>query len=222
VQVLRKTAAKFGVKYILEGHSFIAEGISPPSTNYFDGKYLIEIHKKFGTRKITSFPNLTIFQFLKWCLFYRQKFIRPFWYMEYSKSKAKIELSETTGWKDYGGHHLENLATAFLHEVWLPRRFGIDFRNLKISADVRNGIVSREKGMALLVKERQSTKILEEYLKNRLDLAEGEFQNLMSQPLRYSADFKTYKPLFKKLKPIFFILARKELVPMSFYLKYCK
>ena len=50
---------------------------------------------------------------------------------DYSKSQAKQELTEKTGWLDYGGHHLENLATAFLHEIWLPKRFGVDFRNLK-------------------------------------------------------------------------------------------
>ena len=112
---------------------------SLPTANYFDGKYLSEIHKKYGSKTIASFPNLTLFQFLKWCLFYQQKFIRSFWYMDYSKEKAKIELTSKPGWQDYGGHHLENLATAFGHEVWLPRRFGLDFRNLKISADVRNG-----------------------------------------------------------------------------------
>ena len=222
VQVLRKTAAKYGVKFILEGHSFIAEGVSPPTTNYFDGKYLTEIHKKFGLRKINSFPNLTLFQFLKWCLIYRQKFVRPFWYMDYSKEHAKIELSSKTGWQDYGGHHLENLATAFGHEVWLPRRFGLDFRTLKISADVRNKTISRAQGKTQLNSQRRSTRILEEYIRNRLQLNIEEYDCLMGQPLKSSKDFKTYKPIFKKLKYLFFLLAKHDLVPMSFYLKYCK
>ena len=222
VQVLRKTAARHGVKYILEGHSFVAEGISPPTANYFDGKYLSEIHKKYGSKTIASFPNLTLFQFLKWCLFYQQKFIRPFWYMDYSKEKAKLELTNKTGWQDYGGHHLENLATAFGHEVWLPKRFGLDFRNLKISADVRNGKISRIEGEALLHAQRRPTKILEEYLRNRLQISSEEYDRVLDQPLKFSNDFKTYKPIFKKLKLLFFILAKRELVPMSFYLKYCK
>jgi len=222
VQVLRKTAAKYGVKFILEGHSFIAEGISPPTANYFDGKYLTEIHKKFGRRQISSFPNLTLFQFLKWCLLYRQKFIRPFWYMDYSKEQAKMELSSKTGWEDYGGHHLENLATAYFHEVWLPRRFGLDFRNLKVSADVRNKKISRATGEAVLNSHRRSTAVLEEYVRNRLQLSIEEYERLMEQPLKYSNDFKTYKPIFKKLKYLFFLLAKRDLVPMSFYLKYCK
>ena len=47
VQVLRMAAAKYKVKYILEGHSFMEEGISPPSDNYFDGGYIADIIKRF-------------------------------------------------------------------------------------------------------------------------------------------------------------------------------
>ena len=48
VQVLRKTAAKFKLKYILEGHSFIAEGLTPVGANYLDGKYIESIHDAYG------------------------------------------------------------------------------------------------------------------------------------------------------------------------------
>ena len=37
--------AKYGIKYILEGHSFVvAEGVSPQGNNYFDGKYISSVH----------------------------------------------------------------------------------------------------------------------------------------------------------------------------------
>ncbi|HYC29463.1 MAG TPA: hypothetical protein VEB42_11610, partial [Chitinophagaceae bacterium] len=36
-ETMYRAASKFGIKYILEGHSFIAEGISPMGNNYFDG-----------------------------------------------------------------------------------------------------------------------------------------------------------------------------------------
>ena len=34
-------------------------------------------------------------------------------------------------------------------------------------------------------------------------------------------EFPTYKKRFERLKPLFFTLAKANLVPMSFYLKYC-
>ena len=36
VQIVRAVAAKYGVKYILEGDSFVAEGISPLGSTYID------------------------------------------------------------------------------------------------------------------------------------------------------------------------------------------
>jgi tRNA(Ile)-lysidine synthase TilS/MesJ len=65
-ETLYRAAAKFKVKYILEGHSFIAEGISPMGTNYFDGKYIKDIHKKFGATRMKTFPNMTFISFMKW------------------------------------------------------------------------------------------------------------------------------------------------------------
>ena len=43
----------------------------------------------------------------------------------------------------------------------------------------------------------------------------------MVGPKRTFRDFRTYKRRFERLRPLFFLLARANLVPMSFYLKYC-
>jgi hypothetical protein len=43
----------------------------------------------------------------------------------------------------------------------------------------------------------------------------------MSSPNRTFRDFRTYKRRFERLRPLFAVLARRNLVPMSFYLKYC-
>ena len=120
-QVMRTAAAKFSIKYILEGHSFYTEGISPIGSNYFDGGYVEDIHKKFGKLKPGNFPNMKFWMFMKWLIFYKQKFIRPVWYIDYNKERAREELIKRTGWKYYGGHHLENMASAFAHKFWLPK-----------------------------------------------------------------------------------------------------
>ena len=44
-EVMYRVAAKYKVKYVIEGHSFVTEGISPISNMYFDGKYIQSIHK---------------------------------------------------------------------------------------------------------------------------------------------------------------------------------
>ena len=42
----------------------------------------------------------------------------------------------------------------------------------------------------------------------------------MTMSKRFCTEFKTYKPLFEKLHPLFRLLSRKDLIPKSFYIKY--
>ena len=220
-QVLRSAAAKYKVKYILEGHSFVAEGVSPQGNNYFDGKYIESVHQRYGSVTLRTFPNLTFFQFMKWVLIYRQKFIRPLWYIAYSKSEARKILEERTGWKYYGGHHLENRSTAFLHTIYNPQKFGIDNRNWSLAAEARSGIISREVALAEFQSPILENPDLVNYVKKRLRLTDDEYNEVMKGPKRNYTDFKTYKKRFELLRPFFRILASLELVPRSFYLKYC-
>jgi N-acetyl sugar amidotransferase len=222
VQVLRRAAAKNGVRYILEGHSFKAEGVSPVSSAYIDGAYIEDIYKRYGSgRKLKTFPNMTFYQFMKWALVYRQKFIRPLWYIDYSKEAAREMLQERTGWQYYGGHHLENRASSFSHTVWFPQRFNLDYRNLALSAAVRAGKMSRDEAMAIYQTPVVPDPELVAYLKKRLSLSDEEYERLMQGPRRTYKDFRTYKKRFERLRPMFAVLAKANLVPMSFYLKYC-
>lgn len=222
VQVLRKNAAKYGIKYILEGHSYQAEGISPQGNNYFDAKYVQDIYKKFGKGKIKSLPLMTFWQFIKWTIFYRQIYVRPFWHIEYNKPQARRVLEEETEWTYYGGHHLENRSASFAHTVYIPQKFGIDHRNWSISAEVRSGIISREEGLKRYAEPIPVDDKLVAYAKKRMRLTDEEYEYHMTKAKnRTYKDFKTYKKRFERLRPLFYILAKKKLVPMSFYLKYC-
>lgn len=220
-QTLRSAAAKFRVSYILEGHSFKAEGVAPVGKNYFDGKYIADIHAKYGTLPMKTFPNMTFWQFIKWAVIYRQKFIRPLWYIDYSKQAARQMLEERTGWQYYGGHHLENRATAFLHTVYNPQKFGLDHRNLALAAEARAGIITREEALRRYRTPLVPDPELVVYVKKRLGLTDADYAGLMNGPKRTFRDFRTYKRRFERLRPVFAVLARANLVPMSFYLKYC-
>ena len=219
--LLRKVAAKFSIKYILEGHSFVEEGITPLGRNYFDGQYIRSIHRNFGRLKIETYPLMTFGRFLRSALLNRVKFIRPLWYLQYSKQNAKEFLAKEFGWKYYGGHHLENRMTAFYHSVYLPQKFNSDMRNNTLSARVRNGELSRANAWA----EYNTAPLIEDelvtYFKKRLDLSDSEYDKIMKAPPKNWTDYPTYKKRFERLRPLFFMLAKANLVPMSFYLKYC-
>ncbi len=220
-EVMNRAAAKYGIKYVLEGHSFITEGISPLGKNYFDGKYIKSIHSIYGTKKMNSYPLMTFTNFLRAALFYRIKKIRPFWYMEYSKEDAKSFLEKEFDWKYYGGHHLENRMTAFFHTIYCPQKYSTDFRNNTLAALVRNGKMNREEAWAIYNTEPTAEPELLTYFKKRLNLSDEEYESKMKEAPKYWTEFPTYKKRFEILRPLFFVLAKANFVPMSFYLKYC-
>jgi N-acetyl sugar amidotransferase len=221
VQVLRSAAAKYNIKYILEGHSFMEEGISPIHNNYFDGRYIEDIILKHSNIKIKTYPLMTFFQFLKWIIVYRQKFIRPLWYINYSKKKAQEELQGRTGWLNYDGHHLENRASSFAHQIWIPERFGTDYRILVLAAKVRNGEISRQEALKQFNSPLKKNEKLEKYVIKRLNLTLEEYKEIFRNKKKTWRDFKTYKNRFEKLRFLFYLFAKAKLIPYTFYLKYC-
>jgi len=92
-ETLYRAAWKYGVKYILEGHSFVAEGITPLGRNYFDGKYISSIHGKYGKKPLKTYPLMTFSRFIWWSTVARIRKVRPYWYLNYTKEAAR-ELLE--------------------------------------------------------------------------------------------------------------------------------
>lgn len=220
-EVMYRAAWKYGVRYVLEGHSFVTEGITPVGRNYFDGKYIQSIHRKFGRRRMASYPLMTFSHMLWWTTAARIRKIRPFWYLNYSKENARAFLEQRFGWSYYGGHHLENRMSAFLHSIYLPNKFSTDMRNNTLSALARNGNISREKAW----EEYNTPPVIEDellaYFKKRLELSDDDYERIMTTPPKSWWQFPTYKKRFERLRPLFRVLAKTNLVPMSFYLKYC-
>jgi N-acetyl sugar amidotransferase len=220
--VLRKVASQYRIKYIFEGHSFIEEGITPLRNNYFDGRYIREIHRRYGTINLRTYPLMTLTKFLKSSIFSGVKFIRPFWYIAYTKDEAREFLQQTCGWEYYGGHHLENRMTAFYHSVYLPQKFAADLRNNTLAAQVRNGYMQRDVAIKNYLRGPTEERELVEYFKRRLGIVDSEYEMILKTPGKNWTEFPTYKRHFELLKPLFFLLAKFNRVPMSFYIKYCR
>ncbi len=220
-EVLYRVAKKYSLQYILEGHSFIEEGVSPVGYSYFDGKYIEDICRKGGVRKFKTYPIMRFLDFMKWIMFYKIKKIRPYWYMNYSKKQAISTLEKLYGWKYYGGHHLENRITAFSYSFHNPVKFGMDQRNNMLSALARSGEITRSDALKIYHDGPKANPDLVSYVVNRLGYSDVEFQNMMASKNKTWSDFRSYKKIFELLRPLFFILAKANMVPMSFYLKYC-
>ena len=229
---LRKVASQYRVRHILEGHSFTTEGVSPLTNNYFDGKYIQSVVNEAAQNNLigsepkvaraNEYPLMTLARFLGHAAFRKAKFTRPLWFMDYTKEAAKEVLARESGWRDYGGHHLENRMTAFFHSLYMPKKFGVDFRNNSLSAACRQGIVSREEAWARYCKEPYIEDGLRSYFQMRLGISNKLFEDTMKADGRSWNEFDTYKRDFERLAPIFRFLAKRDRVTMSFYLKYCQ
>lgn len=168
-----------------------------------------------------SYPLMTLSRFLFWTVFAKIQKIRPFWYIDYNKEDARRFLEKEYDWKYYGGHHLENRISAFAHSVLLPKKFKIDMRNATLAALARNGKISREDAWKEYNTPPHVEKDLVEYFKKRLNLSDEEYEKIMAKKPKLWTEYPTYKKTFEFLRPLFKVLAKANLVPMSFYLKYC-
>ena len=185
-----------------------------------DAKYIQSVQKMYGKRKLKTFPNLWLTSQLKWMLLTRLKKIRPLWYINHNKENTKKLLAENYGWKWYGGHHLENRITSFFHTYFFPRRWEIDARILGFAALIRSGQIGREGGLNMLSQAPDCDLEIIDMVKKRLGYEDDEFIQLMCLPKRSYREFKTYKPVFEKMRGFFYIMAKMDLIPMSFYMKY--
>jgi hypothetical protein len=169
-----------------------------------------------------TYPLMTFWKFLKWTTLYRIQKIRPLWYISYTKEDAKKFLEKEFGWQYYGGHHLENRMTSFFHSIYCPQKFHVDYINNSLAASVRAGMMSREEALVeYYEKPPYIERDLLSYFKKRMGLSDEEYERIMVEKPHYWTEFPTYKKRFERLKPFFFILMKANLVPHSFYMKYC-
>ena len=220
-ETMYRAAWKHRVHFVLEGHSFLTEGITPVGRNYFDGRYIESIHRQFGDRPMRTYPLMTFNRFLFWSTVARIRKIRPFWYLSYRKEEARAFLEDRFGWTYYGGHHLENRMTAFLHGIYLPQKFNTDMRNNTLAARARLGSCHARRRGPSTTPRRPSRRSCSSTSRSDSKLTDEDYDRVMRSPPRSWREFPTYKQRFERLRPLFGALARANLVPMSFYLKYC-
>lgn len=220
--VLYRAAENHGIKHIVEGHSFRTEGVSPMGWLYMDGGYIKDVHKKFGTLPMKTYPNMDFNHFIKWAALSGIERTRPLYWIDYNKEEAKKFLAEEYGWQWYGGHHLENRFTAFYHTYFLPQRFGINFRQIELSALVRSGQLDRTIAIRQFAAPRVGDPELIAMVKKRLGLCDSDFNHRMNMPKKNYTDYKTYKRRFEILRPFFWVLLKLNRIPESFYVKFCK
>ncbi len=221
--VLYETAAREGIQYILNGHSFRTEGTSPISWTYMDGRYFRDVHQKFGRGVVRSFRVLTMPRLLYYSFVRRIREVRLLEYVDYNKQKVDAELTRALGWQYYGGHHHENLFTRFFQSYLLPGKFGIDKRKTELSALVRSGQLTRSDAIAELeASPYEYDPAVVAYAVAKLDWRLADWATIYDRPVRSHGDFATYLPLIQRLRTPIRWACRLGVLPHILYLKYAQ
>ncbi len=219
--VLHRVAAKEGIKYILNGHSFRTEGVAPRGWTYFDGRYINAVRKRFGSLGFSSDQNFTFFDVFRFMFAHRIKTVPILNFRPYNQAEITDLITRELGWTYYGGHHHESLYTKFIQSFLLPRKFRIDKRRTEMSALIRSGQEDRENALEYLDShEYEYDETLVPYVLSKLDLAESEWQEIWNLPPKSYLDFPSYYPLLKAFRSPIRLLADLGVIPKLLYLKY--
>lgn len=186
---LFRIAKENGIKTILSGTNIVTEGIVPNGWNYnekTDLVNLINIHKKFGTKKLNNFPKLGIYQRYIYNNFYSIRSVPILNYYDYVKKDIKLLIQKELDWRDYGGKHYESIFTRFYQGYILPEKFNIDKRKMHLSSLICSGQITREEALEELKNPPYDEAMKAEdksYVLKKLGLSETEFQEIMNQPV---------------------------------------
>ena len=219
-QIWNDVAVKYNIKTILNGHNYRYEGSTPSGWSYMDARYIQDVCEKFGV-EIKSYPLYTLANQFKFA-FKRIKSVRLLWYVPHDKEKMKQMLERMYGWEDYGtkygGNHGENIYTEFVGSYLLPKKFNITKKIIYLSAMVRSGIISRAEGWQQFLNQPEFSPEKIKLIGQKLDV---NIAKIMAAPVNNRQMFKSYSPIFKKYRWLFWVFVKLGYFPLTFYKKYC-
>ncbi|MCA6436330.1 MAG: N-acetyl sugar amidotransferase [Bacteroidetes bacterium] len=186
VASLYKLANKHNVKYIIGGTNTATEGIMPHDWVYnkSDLTNILDIHSKFGLKKLKTYPKNGFYQRLYYKEIKSIEFVELLDLVDYNKSEVKTFIGDYFDWKDYGGKHYESIWTKFYQGYILPKKFNIDKRKAHLSNLILTGEIKKEEALEELKKSPipiVEEKELIEYVCRKLDLSIDEFNRVISE-----------------------------------------
>jgi N-acetyl sugar amidotransferase len=191
-----KTAARLGVRYVVQGCNHATEAVLPPAWYHLKTDWLNikDIHARYGTRRIKTFPHVGYFEWLYLTKVRGMSTVSILDYVHYDKAAAKSTIMRELGWRDYGGKHHESFFTRFYQTYILPRKFAVDKRKAHFSTLICSGQMTRQAALDELAKEVPAAQLLQdkEYVLKKWRLSEEEFEAYMKTPPRPHTDFASY------------------------------
>jgi N-acetyl sugar amidotransferase len=201
--ILRKLGKKYKIDYVINGINQKTESHHPPmwSQGHSDWKYIKNVHRIFGTKKIKTYPHGNFLTILEDTV--SKKWISILNYVDYNKNEAKEIIAKELGWKDYGGKHFESTYTKFFQSYILPVKFGFDKRKMHLSSLICSGEITRNAALDELMQapyplgDQNNDR---EYILKKFGISNEEFQSIMDLPIKSYYDYPSYYGAILKSK----------------------
>ncbi len=194
-----------GFKYLLSGANYATESILPKAWGYsaMDARHIRAIHRRFGARKLSSFPLVGFFDLhLNYPYLRGLQVLSPLNYIKYRKSDAVAYLEKNYGWRYYGGKHYESRWTRFFQAHYLPTKFGYDKRRAHLASLVAAGEISREEALRELAKPLYTANELaadQAFVAKKLGISVDQLEALILQPARHHSEYSNNEALMNLL-----------------------
>lgn len=198
-----KFAEQHDIKHILTGANLSTECIrNPIEWMYYqsDAIQLRDIHARFGTRPLKSFPTTSILRHKIYLPYVKGiRVVRPLNFVPYVKAQAIEQLIEQFGWQPYPQKHFESRFTRFYEGYWLPVKFGFDTRKVQYSSLIVTGQMSRDEALKRLETpplDADTIKHESTYVATKLGITTEELQGYMDAPNKTYKDYKSQESIY--------------------------
>lgn len=203
--LLYEQAAKHGLKHVITGTNVVSEAILPEKWGYgyFDWRYVKDVHKRFGTSRLSTYPHFSLVKLAYFVFIRRIRMVSILNYVDYEKAEAMDVLQNQLGWVYYGGKHYESIYTRFYQTYILPRKFDIDKRKAHYSNLILSGQMTREEALEKMKLPVYPENLLaedREYTIKKLGFSEAEFDAMMAAPTKTFEDYRTSHKIFETAK----------------------
>jgi N-acetyl sugar amidotransferase len=198
-----KFAEKHKVRNILTGANYSTECVrNPLEWMYYqsDSIQLRDIHRRFGTKPLHTFPVTSILRYKIYLPYVKQiRVVRPLNYFPYIKEEAKALLTEKFGWQPYPQKHFESRFTRFYEGFWLPKRFGYDTRRVQFSSLILTEQMTRGEALEQLKEpplDKSTVRQEFEYVATKLGISEDELETYLNAPLKTHRDYRSQESVY--------------------------
>ena len=206
--VLNRLVIKYDLKYFLTGGNASTESILPSSWGYdaTDSINLLDIHRRFGKRKLDKYPHLSLW---KRHIYYRfiakYESVRLLDLYPYFREPAIKVIEDLYGWKNYGDKHHESRWTRWFQAHYLPYKFGIDKRRAHIASMVMSTELTRDEALEAIKRPLYDpTQLLIdiEYIKKKLGFSNDEYLSIMNAEPKMYSEYKNAAAILERLRRI--------------------